>query len=119
MARPNVPPSIKARAFQMTMEAAGDEANVASGTFLVNGLPANILFDSGANYYFISHKFGGRLALLVDKLDNALVVEVASGKFIPVSECIKNIFIKLNGNELHEGLLPIELNGFDIILGMD
>ena len=65
--RPNIPPKPKARAFQMTLEAAKEAADVASGTFLVNGLPANILFDSGANYSFVSHKFGGKLALPVEK----------------------------------------------------
>ena len=98
------------------LEAAKDATYVASGTFLVNGLSANILFDSGANYSFISHKFGGRLAFPVD---NALVIVVASGKFIPIGDCIKNIVINLNGNEFHEEMLPVELNGFDIVLGMD
>ena len=32
---------------------------------------------------------------------------------------MKNIVIDLNGNKFHEDLLPIELNGFDIVLGMD
>ena len=55
----------------------------------------------------------------IDRLDNALLVEVASGKFVPVSYHMKNILIDLNGNKFHEELFPIELNGFDIILGMD
>ncbi|XP_023758047.1 uncharacterized protein LOC111906520 [Lactuca sativa] len=101
-ARPNVPPRPKARAFQMTLEAAREEADVASSTFLVNGSSANILFDSGSKYSFILHKFGRILALPVDRLDSALVVEVASGKFIPVSECIRNIIINLNENIFHE-----------------
>ncbi|XP_023728623.1 uncharacterized protein LOC111876308 [Lactuca sativa] len=108
----------KARAFQMNLEAARDEADVASSIFLVNGLPANVLFDSGANHSYISRKFGGRLALPVNKLDSALVVEVVSGKLIHVSDSIKNIIIDLNENKFHEEL-PIELNGFDIVLGMD
>ncbi|XP_023737290.1 uncharacterized protein LOC111885250 [Lactuca sativa] len=116
---PNIPSRPKASAFQMTLEAARDEEDVTSSTFLVNELSANILFDSGENYSFISHKFGGGLALPVNKLDNALLVEVANGKFITVSDCIKNIIINLNGNKFHEDLLPIKLNSFDIVLGMD
>ncbi|KAL7618839.1 hypothetical protein Lser_V15G00017 [Lactuca serriola] len=103
----------------MTLEAARDEANVTLGTFLINDLLANILFDSRANYSFILYKLGRRLALPVDKLDSDLVVEVDSGKFKPVSDCIKNIVINLNGNKFHEELFPIELNDFDIVLGMD
>ena len=34
LAKPNVPPRKKARAFHMTLEAAKDQADVASGTFL-------------------------------------------------------------------------------------
>ncbi|XP_023737326.1 replication protein A 70 kDa DNA-binding subunit C-like [Lactuca sativa] len=83
-ARPNVPPKPKARAFQMTLEAAKDAADVASA------FPIQILY-------------------------NALVVNFA----IPISDYIRNIVIDLNRNEFHEELLPIELNGFDIVLGMD
>ena len=119
MARPNVLPRPKARAFSMRLEAARDEPDVALGTFLVNGLPTNILFDFGENYSFISHKFGERLTLPIDNVDNAIVVEVGSVKFIPISDCIKKITIDLNGNKLHGELLPIELNGLDIVLGMD
>ncbi|KAL7594215.1 hypothetical protein Lser_V15G28366 [Lactuca serriola] len=117
--KPNILPKPKARAFQITLEATKDEADVASGTFLVNKLPAQILFDSGANYSFISHEFGRKLVLSVDRLDNALLVEVASGNFILVSHRMNNILIDLNGNKFHEELFPIELNGFDIVLGMD
>ncbi|XP_023731876.2 uncharacterized protein LOC111879650 [Lactuca sativa] len=87
-ARPIVPPNPKAKAFQMTLEAAKEAADVAS-------------------------------ALPIEKLDDALIVEVASGKFIHVSNCIRNIVINKNVNEFHDELLPIELNSFDIVLGMD
>ncbi|XP_023772316.1 uncharacterized protein LOC111920974 [Lactuca sativa] len=103
----------------MTLEVARVEADVASGTFLVNNFPANILFDSKFDYSFILHKFGRRIVLPIDEIDSALVVEVASGKFVLVSDCIRNIIIELNSYKFHEELLPIELNGFDIVLGMD
>nr|KAJ0223223.1 hypothetical protein LSAT_V11C200069470 [Lactuca sativa] len=99
----------------MTLEASKDEADVASGTFLVNELPAQILFDSGANYSFILHEFGRKLVLPVDRLDNALLVEVASGKFVPVSHRMKNILIDLNGNK-HRVWLHIVLIDMLMIL---
>ena len=103
----------------MKLEEAKEEANVASGTFLVNNFSANILFDSGANFSFISHEFGRKLALPLSKLKSTLLIEVASGRLVPVNNIVKNIIINLNGNEFHEELLPIELNGFDVVLGMD
>ena len=103
----------------MNLKVAKDEAEVGSSTFLINEFPANILFDSLANYSFISHKFGRKLTLPVRKLENALLVEVASGKIVPVSDCMRNIIIGLNGNMFHKELLPIDLNGFGIVLGTD
>ena len=111
VAKPNVLQKPKVRAFQMTLEAAKDEADVSSGTFLVNDLADNILFDSGAKYYFISHRFGRRLAFPIDILYNALIFELTSGICLPISDCIRNIDIDLNRNKLYVELFPIELNG--------
>lgn len=82
----------------MNLEVEKDETNFDSGTFLLNNLPTKILFNSGANYSFVSHKFSRKLALSVDKIDSALAVEDTSGKFIRISDYIKNIVINLNGN---------------------
>ncbi|XP_023747418.1 uncharacterized protein LOC111895563 [Lactuca sativa] len=49
VSKTNVFPRPKERVIQMTREVAREEVDVASGTFLVNDLPANILFDYGAN----------------------------------------------------------------------
>lgn len=82
-------------------------------------MPANRFFDSGANYSFITRKFGRRLTFPIDRLENVLIIEVASGKFVHVGDCMKNIVIDLNRNKFHEELMPFELNGLDIVLGMD
>ena len=103
----------------MNLETTKKEIDVDSRTFLLNDFHANILFDFGTNCSFISHKFSRRLAFSIDRLHNTLIVEVASGKFVLVSECMKNIVINLNGNKFHKELLPTKLNSFDIVLGMD
>lgn len=103
----------------MTLEAEKEEANVTTCTFLVNDFPANILFNSRTNYSFVSHKFARGLALPADKLDSVLVVELTSLKFAPVSNCVENIVINLNGKKFHEELLPVKLNGFNIVLRID
>lgn len=82
-------------------------------------MPANRFFDSGANYSFITRKFGRRLTFPIDRLENVLIIEVASGKFVHVSNPMKNIVTDLIGNTFHEELLHIELNGFKIVLGLD
>ena len=50
-----VQPKPNGRFHTMTLEEAKEETNVASGTFLVNNLSTNILFDSGANFSYIAH----------------------------------------------------------------
>lgn len=117
-AKPNVKLKPKERAVQINLEETNKEVDTALGAFLVNYFTANILFDLRANYYFVSHKFGKILALPLCKLETTLLVEV-SGKIIHVSDCMKNIFINLNGNRFHGELLPIEFNGVDVVLGMD
>ncbi|XP_022030905.1 uncharacterized protein LOC110931840 [Helianthus annuus] len=47
----------KARSFHMTATEAKTEPDVVSGIFLVNSIPARILFDTGANRSFISRQF--------------------------------------------------------------
>ena len=55
----------------------------------------------------------------VYRLPSALLVEAASGKFVPIRKFMKNIVMDLNGNKFHEELLPYELNGFNILLGIN
>ena len=101
-AKPNMSSRPKERALKMTLEAEKEEANVTTCTFLVNDFPANILFNSRTNYSFVSLKFARGLALPADKLDSVLVVELTSLKFAPVSNCVENIVINLNGKKFHE-----------------
>lgn len=83
----------------------------------MNYLP--IFFDSGAKYSFISRKCDRILELPLHKCESSLLVEVVSDKSVPVSDCMRNIVINLNWSKFHEKLLPIELNSFDVVLGID
>ena len=54
--KPEVPKP-RGRAFQMTVEEAKKEPDVIAGPFIVNSLPALVLFDSGASKSFVSTTF--------------------------------------------------------------
>ncbi|XP_023754540.1 uncharacterized protein LOC111902976 [Lactuca sativa] len=58
-----LPSKPKGRSYQMTLNEAKEETNIASGTFLFNQIPVKILFDSRADHSFISHEFGRKLRL--------------------------------------------------------
>ncbi|KAI3695559.1 hypothetical protein L1987_78556 [Smallanthus sonchifolius] len=47
----------KARAFTMTAAEAKTDPNVVSDTFLINNVPASVLFDSGASNSFVASSF--------------------------------------------------------------
>ncbi|XP_076923571.1 uncharacterized protein LOC143585745 [Bidens hawaiensis] len=107
-----------ARAFMLNTQKARDLPDMITGTFPVNNVYARVLFDSGANQSFIDYKFCSLLNEPLVKLNNQYEVETANGNLIRISEVL-NSYIILAGYEMPVQLLPMELVGFDVILGMD
>ncbi|KAD6455173.1 hypothetical protein E3N88_09879 [Mikania micrantha] len=68
-------PKPKGRAFQISAEEAKVMSDVVTGTFLVNSIPAYVLFDSGANRSFVSIKFVHHPSFVLEKLPVPLEVE--------------------------------------------
>lgn len=62
----------------MTTDEAKETADVVSGTFLLNSMPARVLFDSGANCSFVSYVYCKTLNVPTSTLSDALVIEVAN-----------------------------------------
>jgi hypothetical protein len=48
---------MRGRVNHVTAEQAQDAPSVVLGTFLVNSVPAKVLFDSGASHSFITEEF--------------------------------------------------------------
>nr|XP_043615946.1 uncharacterized protein LOC122587846 [Erigeron canadensis] len=109
----------KARAFQMTVEAAKENDEVVSGTFLVNSKPASVLFDSGANRSFVSTLFAPKLDRVTTPLDCSLEVEIANGTISDIQEGYDDCSIEIKERPFSVQLLPTTLAGFDIVIGMD
>ncbi|XP_071713223.1 uncharacterized protein [Rutidosis leptorrhynchoides] len=103
----------------MTTEEAKETPDVVSGTFLVNNVYANVLFDSGANRSFVSATFCHYLNKDVKKLDRNFLVEMADGGQTTICEIFEDCIINLDGNELPVKLMPMPLGGFDVVIGMD
>ncbi|GJW18632.1 putative reverse transcriptase domain-containing protein [Tanacetum coccineum] len=57
------------------------DANVVTGTFLLNNHYASILFDTGADRSFISTAFSSLINIAPTSLENCYDVELADGKF--------------------------------------
>ncbi|GJR71838.1 putative reverse transcriptase domain-containing protein [Tanacetum coccineum] len=76
------------------------DANVVTGTFLLNNHYASILFDTGANRSFISTAFSSLINIAPTPLENCYYVELADGKLVEID------------------LMLVELGSFDVIVGM-
>ncbi|KAI3727551.1 hypothetical protein L6452_16167 [Arctium lappa] len=118
-ARVEQPPRVPSRAFRMSTEEAKETADVVSGTFLVNSLPARVLFDSGATRSFVSNIFCKRFTTPVSVLPDALVVEIANGDQVIIRDHFGDCTLEIDGNSFGLDLLPMAIGGFDVVIGMD
>ena len=109
----------KGRAFTMTTVAAKETPDMVSGTFLVDNVPATVLFDSGSSRSFVSVNFCASLDKVPSKLDTIFEVETAVGRSVVISKVFKGCHIDLDGHKVPIKLYPMLLGEFDIILGMD
>ncbi|KAI3728320.1 hypothetical protein L6452_16954 [Arctium lappa] len=111
------PPRVPGRAFQMTANEAKSSADVVSGTFLLNSVPARVLFDSGASFSFISVAFREKLVMSTISLENTLVVEIANGSQVLICDVLKDCTLNIEGKKFLINLMPMVIGGFDVVVG--
>jgi hypothetical protein len=85
-------------------------APIMTGTFTIHHQPAVILFDSGATHSFINLKFGTKVGLDY--------YPTPGGKIVSNQIC-RNVPIQMGSNLVKIDLLVLDLEGMDILLGMD
>ncbi|GJT00520.1 putative reverse transcriptase domain-containing protein [Tanacetum coccineum] len=95
------------------------DANVVTGTFLLNNHYASILFDTGADRSFISTAFSSLIDIVPTPLDNSYDVELADGKIVGIDTIIRGCTLNFLDHPFNIDLMPVELGSFDVIIGMD
>ncbi|KAL9992436.1 putative nucleotidyltransferase, Ribonuclease H [Helianthus debilis subsp. tardiflorus] len=108
-----------ARAFVLTADEAKMIPDVIAGTFLVNDIFAKVLFDSGANQSFINTSFCKLLNQSLTKLPQECLVETANGETVRIFEILQGARIEIFNQKFIANLYPMNLAGFDVVLGMD
>jgi hypothetical protein len=93
-------------------------APIMTGTFSINHQPVIILFDSGATHSFISFKCGMKVGLDFYPTGEAYMIATPSGK-ISSNQIYRKVPIQLYSNLIKTDLLLLDLEGMDILLGMD
>ncbi|XP_021991628.1 uncharacterized protein LOC110888410 [Helianthus annuus] len=109
----------KARSFHMTAAEAKTKPDVVSGIFLVNSIPARILFDTGANRSFISHRFIQHPTFTLTKLPIPLEVEIGDNKSFIVCDMCWNYKLSIDDEEYFVDLIPMSMGEFQVVIGMD
>ncbi|GKF08684.1 putative reverse transcriptase domain-containing protein, partial [Tanacetum coccineum] len=95
------------------------DANVVTGTFLLNNRYASIWFDNGTNRSFVSTTFSSLIDIVPTALDHDYDVELADGKIIRVNTIIRGCTLNFLNHSFNINLIPVELGSFDVIIGMD
>ncbi|KAL7585806.1 uncharacterized protein LOC111885411 [Lactuca sativa] len=88
-------PTAKSRAFQLTVEEARAAPDVVSGSFLVSGISALVLFDSGATRSFVLLALSKRFVGAPSELDRPLDVEIADDRTIRVVRIYRDCTLQL------------------------
>ncbi|GJZ68392.1 putative reverse transcriptase domain-containing protein [Tanacetum coccineum] len=109
------------RAFNVNVNAveALQDPKVVTGTYSLNDLFATVLFDSGADFSFISTEFAPLLNVKPSIVNPGYVIEVADGKKVEVDRIIRDCKLELGNSLFSINLIPLGHGSFDVIVGMD
>ncbi|GJU90578.1 putative reverse transcriptase domain-containing protein, partial [Tanacetum coccineum] len=110
---------VKGRAFNVNAVGALQDPNVVTGTFYLNHHYATVLFDSGADFSFISTDFAPLLNMKPSFVNPRYVIEVADGKKVEVDRVIRDCKLELGTSLFTIDLIPLGHRSFDVIVGID
>ncbi|GKF84671.1 putative reverse transcriptase domain-containing protein, partial [Tanacetum coccineum] len=85
------------------------DANVVTGTFLLNNHHASILFDTGADRNFISTAFSSLNNIAPTPLEKVYDVELADGKLVGKDTIIRGFTVNFLDHPFNIDLMPVEL----------
>ncbi|GKB67649.1 putative reverse transcriptase domain-containing protein, partial [Tanacetum coccineum] len=89
------------------------------GMFTLNNHFATTLFDSGADYSFVSTSFIPLLGIEPSELGFRYEIEIASGQLVKIDKVIKGCKLEIESHVFDIDLIPFRHGSFDVIIGMD
>jgi hypothetical protein len=102
----------------ITAEIAQEEPELVLGTFLINSIPALVLFDIGAPHSFITKIFVEKHNVRKQPLRKKLLVSSLGGEMEATYQC-SNVNHKVMGIDFVVDLIVLKSSGIDVILGMN
>ncbi|GKB04575.1 putative reverse transcriptase domain-containing protein [Tanacetum coccineum] len=107
------------RAFIMGAKEARQDTNIMTGTFSLNNHYATTLFDSGADYSFVSTTFIPLLDIEPSNLSFGYEIKIASRKLIEINKVICGCKLDIEGHTFDIDLISFGHGSFDVIVGME
>ncbi|GKB88584.1 putative reverse transcriptase domain-containing protein, partial [Tanacetum coccineum] len=77
------------------------------------------MFDSGADYSFVSTTFLPLLDIEPNNLGFCYEIEIASGQLVEIDKVIRGCKLEIEGHIFDINLIPFGKGSFDVIIGMD
>ncbi|XP_057965412.1 uncharacterized protein LOC131155974 [Malania oleifera] len=110
---------VQAQVYSLTPGDTKNMGNVVIGTISFMSHNAIVLFNSRATHLFVSWRFSRVCGVETQLLGIDLGVAVPMRSVIVCTKVVKYHSIKIQGRKLSASLIILEMQGFDIILGMD
>jgi hypothetical protein len=106
------------RVNHVRVESVPEDAGVVYGMFLINSIPASVLFDSGASHSFITESFVEKHNIPKCPLKKMLHISSPGGDIKATHSCL-HVNLNIQGIDFLVNLVVLGSNGIDVILGRD
>ncbi|VVA41124.1 PREDICTED: retrotransposon, partial [Prunus dulcis] len=107
------------RVYHMSQQQAQASPDVVTGMLSVFGTPARVLIDSGATHSFVTPSFARNANVRLSALRDELAISVPTGEIFYVGMVYSDSAVLVGDVCLEADLIPLEMVGLDVILGMD
>nr|GFC26770.1 hypothetical protein [Tanacetum cinerariifolium] len=108
-----------ARVYAVGHAGTDPDANIVTGTFLLNNRYASVLFNTGVDKSFVSTTFSTQINIMPSTLDHCYDVKLADERIIGLNTILRGCTLNLLNHPFNINLMPVELGSFDTIIGMD
>jgi hypothetical protein len=106
------------RVNHVTAEEAQEVKDDVLGTFLINSVPATVLFDSRASHSFITEQFVTKHDVPRSSMKTHLIISSPNGEMKSTYVC-PQVNLKIEEIDFEADLVILTSSGIDVILGMD
>ncbi|KAL0553697.1 hypothetical protein IC582_007600 [Cucumis melo] len=107
------------KVFAMTQQEAADAPNIVTGTSSIFNESAHVLMDPGTTHFFVSIMFVVGVVKELESLTEELLISTPVGDSFIVNSVYRKCSILIDGETLEVDLIPLNIQEFDVILGMD